>query len=182
MAEEQRKQSDASTREPAWLAEVRGEWNAEPLARSWQHPLLTAVAVVVCLMLARALHLKEGYWSAISTIVVMQPGVKLTLGASRDRFLGTAVGALMGWLAAVIWHGNVVVFGLAVAVSLTVCSVLGLKNAIQLAGATICVVALVPAAGPAWRMALDRFVAVSFGIVIAVAVSVLVHHCLKLCK
>jgi uncharacterized membrane protein YgaE (UPF0421/DUF939 family) len=179
---EQRKKSEIApvTRtEPNWLFVLRGEWEAEPLAHSWQHPLMTGVAAVLALVLARALHLRDVYWAAISAVVVMQPEAVLTISASRDRVLGTAVGAAMGWLAALIWHGNVLVFGLAVVISLTACHALGLKNASRLCGATICLVALVPAEGPKWRLALDRFVVVSFGIVIAVAISLVLDRWVK---
>lgn len=158
---------------PNWMAVLLGEWEAEPLSRAWQHPLMTATAGIMALVLAEALHLRDVEWAAISAIVVMQPEAVLTIGASRDRFVGTAVGATMGWLAASVWRGNVLVFGLAVAISLTACGALGLKNARRLCGATICLVALVPAEGPKWKMALDRFVEVSFGIVIALAISLL---------
>jgi len=69
---------------------------------------------VTCLALGGLLHLKEVYWGAISTVVVMQSEVGPTGTASRDRFVGTLVGALMGWLASLVWHGSVLVFGLAV--------------------------------------------------------------------
>jgi uncharacterized membrane protein YgaE (UPF0421/DUF939 family) len=179
MEQPKKKEISPAETEPNWMAVLRGEWEAEPLARAWQHPLMTAAAAVLAVVLANALHLKEIYWAAISAVVVMQPDAVLTISASRDRFLGTAVGAATGWLAALIWHGNVLVFGLAVAISLTACGMLGLKNAGRLCGATICLVALVPAQGPKWRIALDRFVVVSFGIVIAVAISLLVDRWLK---
>ncbi len=179
--EEQRKQDNISgaRREPSWLVVLGGEWTTEPLAHTWQHPLLTAVAAVVALVLGEALHLRDVYWAAISAVVVMQPNAVLTISASRDRFVGTAVGAAMGWLAASIWHGNVLVFGLAVAISLTACGALGLKNASRLCGATICLVTLVPADGPKWRIAMDRFVVVSFGIVIAAAISLALDRWLR---
>jgi uncharacterized membrane protein YccC len=91
---EQRKKSEIApvTRtEPNWLFVLRGEWEAEPLAHSWQHPLMTGVAAVLALVLARALHLRDVYWAAISAVVVMQPEAVLTISASRDRVLGTAV-------------------------------------------------------------------------------------------
>lgn len=163
----------------AWWMDLRGEWETEPLAHTWQHAFATAVAVIVCLMLAALLHLQEAYWAAISVVVVLQPDMQPTVSAARDRLLGTAVGAVMGWLAALVWHGNVLVFGLAMAISFMMCGILGLKNAKRLAGAIICLVALVPAAGPKWRMALDRFVAVSFGIVVAVVISWLLHRWTK---
>jgi uncharacterized membrane protein YccC len=181
VAEEQPTKSEASaTREPTSLMDIRGHWEAEPLSRAWQHPLLIAVAVVVSLVLGGLLHLKEAYWAAFSAVVVMQAQVKPTVSAARDRFLGTAVGALMGWLTALMWHGSVLVLGLALAIGLTACGVLGLKNASRLCGVTICLIALVPAEGPKWSIALNRLIAVSFGIVISVAISLLLHRWLKL--
>jgi uncharacterized membrane protein YgaE (UPF0421/DUF939 family) len=122
------------------------------------HPVVTAVALVVCLTWVHLLPVKEGYWAAISTVVVMQSEVEPTLTASRDRLMGTIIGAIMGWLTTLVWHGNVLVFGLAVAISLILCSVLRLTNSGRLVGATMCLIVLVPAAGQKWRIALDRFV------------------------
>jgi uncharacterized membrane protein YccC len=181
MSEQRGKEGEPATREPVGLMEkLRAGWQRESIAHTWQHPLLTAIAVVVCLMLASLLHMKESYWAAISTVVVMQSEVGPTVSASRDRFIGTGVGALMGWLTASMWEGNVLVFGLAVAISLMLCGLLGLKNAGRLVGATICLVALVPAAGPKWRIALDRSMAVSFGVVIAVMVALLLDRALRI--
>jgi uncharacterized membrane protein YgaE (UPF0421/DUF939 family) len=93
--------------------------------------------------------------------------------------MGTIIGAIMGWLTTLVWHGNVLVFGLAVAISLILCSVLRLTNSGRLVGATMCLIMLVPAAGQKWRIALDRFVEVSFGIVVAVVVSLVFHRWVK---
>jgi hypothetical protein len=61
--------------------------------------------------------------------------------------LGTGIGAVIGWLTALIWQDNLVVFGVAVAVGLMACNALGLKSAARLVGATICLMVLAPAAG-----------------------------------
>jgi uncharacterized membrane protein YgaE (UPF0421/DUF939 family) len=161
---------------PGWATKLRKGWERESLTNSWQHSLLTAVAVVICLLLVRFLPLKEGYWAAISTVVVMQSDVWPTVTAGRDRFFGTAIGAVIGWLTAIIWHGHLLIFGLAVAVSLMACSALGLKSAGRLVGATICLMVLVPGDRPKWRMALDRFTEVSLGILTAVTISLLQYH------
>ncbi len=164
---------------PGWATKLRKGWEPESLTNSWQHSLLTAVAVVICLLLVKLLPLKEGYWAAISTVVVMQSDVWPTVTAGRDRFFGTAIGAVIGWLTAIIWHGHLLIFGLAVAVSLMACNALGLKSAGRLVGATICLMVLVPADGPKWRMALDRFTEVSLGILTAVTISLLQYHWAK---
>jgi uncharacterized membrane protein YgaE (UPF0421/DUF939 family) len=166
--------------EPAgWVASLRKGWELESFTNSWQHSVLTAVAVVMCLLLVKLLPLREGYWAAISTVVVMQSDVWPTVTAGRDRFFGTGIGAVIGWLTAMIWHDNLLVFGLAVAVTLMACSALGLKSAGRLVGATICLIVLVPGAGPQWRIPLDRFIEVSLGIFMAVTISVLHHRWVK---
>jgi uncharacterized membrane protein YccC len=181
MGDEHGEQSEAATSNASGLMQsLRRGWERESIAETWHHPLLTAIAVVVCVILGGMLRMKEVYWGAISTVVVMQSEVGPTVTASRDRFVGTLVGAVIGWLASLVWHGDVLVFGLAIAISLTLCGVLGLKNAGRLVGATICLVVLVPAEGPKWRIALDRFIEVSFGIVVAVVISIVAHHWLKM--
>ena len=78
----------------------------------------------------------------------MQSDIQPTVTAGRDRLLGTGIGAVIGWVTSLIWHHNLLVFGLAVAVSLMTCNALGLKSAGRLVGATICLMVLVPAADP----------------------------------
>lgn len=179
MTEQSKKSEVAMKNQAGWVETLRSGWEPQPLAHTWRHPLLTAIAVVVCLVLAGILHVRESYWAAISAVVVTQSEVGATVSASRDRFVGTIMGACVGWLTALVWHGNALIFGLAIAVTLILCDVLGLKNAARLAGATICVVALVPATGPQWRTALDRFLTVSLGIAVALIVSVLFYRCVK---
>jgi uncharacterized membrane protein YccC len=67
---------------------------------NWRQGLKTAIAAGICLALVRVLHFKQGYWACVSTIVVMQSESTDTFKASRDRLIGTALGALAGWGAA----------------------------------------------------------------------------------
>jgi len=48
----------------------------------------TALAATLCWWIALRLGLREGYWGAISAIIVLQSNFGATIGASRDRFLG----------------------------------------------------------------------------------------------
>ena len=156
-----------------WGAILREGWQPESFTDAWQHAVLTALAVVICLLLVRLLPLRQGYWAAISTVAVMQTDVWPTITAGRDRLLGTTMGALVGGFTTIVWHGNLLVFGLAIAISLMICNALGLKSAGHLVGANICLMVLVPATGPQWKIPLDRFIEVSIGILTAVAVSLL---------
>jgi len=67
-----------------------------------RHALRVAVAAVVSFFLATALNLPQGYWAVITAIVVVQTSIGCTQDASRDRLVGTAAGALVGGIAAVI--------------------------------------------------------------------------------
>lgn len=112
-----------------------------------------------------------GYWAAISAIVVMQSEVVATKAAARDRFAGTAIGAVIGWLAALVWHGHILVFALAVLAVMALCGVLRFQNAGRLAGVTVAIIVLIPHPGPVWHVAVERFLEVSFGIAISLAVA-----------
>src|SRR5713101_1945867 len=54
----------------------------------------TAVTAVLSIYAANLLHLPQGYWGAMSAIVVMQSEVGATVSASRDRLIGTAIACL----------------------------------------------------------------------------------------
>lgn len=147
---------------------------------SWQKldakgALLTAVATSVSYWIALALGLKTGYWAAITCIVVTQSEVGATLVASRDRLIGTAIGALAGWGAVLVWHEHLTVFGLAVALTILVCNSLNLKSAGRLAGVTVAIVVLLHQTGPAWQTAASRFMEVSLGVLVALLTSVLFY-------
>ena len=117
--------------------------------------------------------LHDGYWGSISAIIVLQSNVGSTVNASRDRFLGTVIGALLGFsfsmFGALPWN-----YILAVLAAVIVCGLLGLRSSSRLAGVTITIIMLVQKTGSHWTIALDRVVQVLLGIVVALAVTTLV--------
>jgi uncharacterized membrane protein YccC len=62
------------------------------------HSLRTAVAAVGSLLIARFCRLPEPYWATVTTIVVMQSTLGAAWTVSKQRFVGTALGAAMGAL------------------------------------------------------------------------------------
>jgi uncharacterized membrane protein YccC len=137
------------------------------------HAGRTALAAALCWWLAIHFGLPDGYWGAISAIIVLQSNFGSTISASRDRILGTVIGALFGFLftqfGALPWN-----YLLAVLAAITVCGLLGMRNSSRLAGVTITIVMLVQNGGSHWTIALDRVMEVFLGIVVALAVSTLV--------
>lgn len=146
---------------------------------SWEHRRLlihaakTALAAALCWWLATRFGLHDGYWGAISAIIVLQSNFGSTITASRDRLLGTLIGAAFGFSFSLFgsppWN-----FALAVLAAMTVCGLLGFRSSSRLAGVTIAIVMLVQKAGSHWTLALDRVGQVVLGIVVALIVSTLV--------
>ena len=133
----------------------------------------TALTASLCLWITKQFGLHEGYWSAITAIIVMQSNVGSTVRASRDRLIGTALGAVLGSLASP-WGRYPLAFALTLLAGMLICALLRLRNSVRLTGVTICIVMLVQRSGSQWRIAADRFFEVSLGILVALLVSVLV--------
>ncbi len=135
--------------------------------------LKTGLAAGLCYWLSMHFGLHEGYWSAISAIIVLQSNVGSTITASRDRIIGTAMGAILGFIASP-WERHPAAFAIAVTAAMVLCGALELKNSARLAGVTISIVMLVQRNGSHWRIALNRFFEVALGILIALLVSTFV--------
>ncbi len=137
------------------------------------HAAKTALAAALCWWLALRFGLHDGYWGAISAIIVMQSNMGATVTASRDRLLGTLIGALLGFSFSLFgvlpWN-----YILAVLAAVIVCGLLGLRSSARLAGVTITIIMLVQKASSRWDLALDRVGEVVLGIVVALAVTTLV--------
>jgi uncharacterized membrane protein YccC len=138
---------------------------------NWRHGLKTALAAGICLALVRLLKLQQGYWACVSAIVVMQSETAATLAASRDRLVGTALGAVLGWAAASVWHGHLWVYVVTILLCMLLPQTVGLEGAGRLAGVTTTIVLLVPSSAPHARVARDRFLEVSLGIIVSLVVS-----------
>jgi uncharacterized membrane protein YccC len=137
------------------------------------HAAKTALAATLCWALARAFGLHDGYWGSISAIIVLQSNVGSTVNASRDRILGTIIGAILGFSFSLFgvlpWN-----YILAVLAAVIVCGLLGLRSSSRLAGVTITIIMLVQGTGSRWGLALDRVIEVMLGIIVALAVTTLV--------
>jgi len=133
--------------------------------RSIEHAALTAVAGLISLLLARQIGLPEAYWSAVTTLVVMQSSLGAAVTLSTQRFAGTAIGAALGGLMASYFDQSALVFAAAVFLSGVICAALHFdRNACRYASITLAIVMLVARVQAAWIVATHRFVEVSIGI------------------
>ncbi len=134
----------------------------------------TGLAAIASLYFARLLGMPESYWAAISAIIVMYSEVGKTVSASWHRLVGTAIGVSIGGAFAAVFGPRVWAFGVAVTLTMLVCALIGFAEAGRLAGVAVAIVMLASRSGTPWIIALHRFLEVSFGIVTAVVVSLVV--------
>ncbi len=138
---------------------------------SFKQAIKTAVAGVISLYLTNLFHLPQGYWAAITALIVMQSNVGATLNASRTRLAGTAIGAVIGGCFMAMFGMSVPGFALAVTIAFFVCDLLHLADSQRLATVTVALIMLVSQETSAWVIAVHRFTEVALGILIALLVS-----------
>ena len=145
-------------------------WDKKKLP-SIGHAIRTAVAATASVIIARLVQMPEAYWAAIATLVVMQSTLGATLTLSLERIVATAVGASVGALEANYFAANLVAFALAIVfVGLLSVAFRLEKTAYRYASITLAIVVLIPRSNPPWGIALHRFIEVSVGIIVALAV------------
>jgi uncharacterized membrane protein YccC len=131
----------------------------------------TAIAATASFLIARLSGLPEAYWAAILTLVIMQSTLGATLKISGERFMGTLLGAIVGGLLARFLPQTWWVFGGGVFLLGIVCALFRLQYSYRFAGITLAIVMLVPRTSPPWIIALHRFIEVSIGIVVGLAIT-----------
>jgi uncharacterized membrane protein YgaE (UPF0421/DUF939 family) len=153
---------------------VANWWERKHVGSRAMGAFKTSLAAVLCLWLGHLFRLSHSYWAAISAIVVMGSDSPVSLASCRDRLIGTAIGAALGWATAYVWHGHYLVYGLAVLLCLLVCSTLEFEKAGRLAAVALTIIVLIKTEGGPAQAALGRFFEVGLGVVVALAVTLLV--------
>jgi uncharacterized membrane protein YgaE (UPF0421/DUF939 family) len=137
---------------------------------SVSHAARTAAIAVVSFLVAKLFRLPEAYWAAITTLVVLQSPVTAA-SISAQYFAGTAIGAAVGAWAGTYFPSNVLVFGVCVFLIGIFLAPLRLeRSAYRYAIITLAIVMLIPMRS-GWIQALHRFLEVSVGIAVGLAIS-----------
>jgi uncharacterized membrane protein YgaE (UPF0421/DUF939 family) len=137
------------------------------------HSGRTAVAAVAAVVVAHLFRLPEAYWAPITTLVITQSSLGAALTISWQRFVGTALGALVGAIAASYFGPHLLVFGIGVFILGLLCALVRSdRTAYRFGAVTLAIVVLIPRAGPAWPIAFHRFAEVSIGIAVALILTV----------
>jgi uncharacterized membrane protein YgaE (UPF0421/DUF939 family) len=130
----------------------------------------TALATIISLLVARSLKLPEFYWAPISTIVILLSTIN-PRALAWQRFVGTALGAVLGALIATFFHPSWIVYGVGIFLCGIFSAMLRLHAASRFAGITLTIVLLITHDRPPWIVATHRFVEVSLGIAVALLVT-----------
>ena len=138
------------------------------LKSSWlAHAARTGPATTVSLAIARLFEMPEAYWAPITTLIIMQSTLGASWSISKQRLIGTALGAVVGALLASYFVAGIVVFGLSIFVLGLICAILRLdQSAYRFAGITLAIVMLIERVQPPWIKGIHRFVEFSLGIVV----------------
>jgi uncharacterized membrane protein YgaE (UPF0421/DUF939 family) len=130
----------------------------------------TAFAAVAPLLLARLLKLPEYYWAPISTIVIVQSTIPpRTIG--WQRFVGTALGAVLGAALATFFRPSAVVYAVGILLCVVLAWLLRVGGAYRFAGITLSIILLIPRGRAPWITGWHRFLEVSLGIAVALVVT-----------
>jgi uncharacterized membrane protein YgaE (UPF0421/DUF939 family) len=134
--------------------------------------LRTAVAAVASLFLAELFRLPNGYWAAISCLIVMLSTAGSELAVSVQRWAGTALGAATGAAAVYLLGSSAWSFGLSVlAIGLLCWAAHVDRAAFRYGSIASAIIILVPHQEDPAQVALHRFVEVSLGVGVGLAVA-----------
>jgi uncharacterized membrane protein YgaE (UPF0421/DUF939 family) len=118
-------------------------------------------------------RLPATYWAPITTLVITQSSLGAAFAISSQRFIGTALGALVGGVAAAYFGSHVLVFGICVFLLGLLCALTRFgPAAYRFGGITVVIVILIPRSNSAWVIAFNRFAEVSTGIGVALLLAV----------
>jgi uncharacterized membrane protein YgaE (UPF0421/DUF939 family) len=129
----------------------------------------TAVAAVAAMLIAHFMKLPEFYWAPISTIVIIQSTIAPHV-LGWQRFVGTALGAVLGAVLTTFFPPSALVYGVGILVCGLLAYLLRVGGAYRFAAITLSIVLLISHTSGPWIVAWHRFLEVSLGIAVALVV------------
>jgi uncharacterized membrane protein YgaE (UPF0421/DUF939 family) len=139
---------------------------------SFLDSLRTAFAAVTAMLLARLLKMPEYYWAPISTIVIIQSTIPPRTLAWQ-RFVGTALGAVLGAALATFFPATAIVYGVGIILCGAIAFLLRIGGAYRFSAITLSIILLIPRGRAPWIVGWHRFLEVSLGVGVALVVTML---------
>jgi uncharacterized membrane protein YccC len=120
---------------------------------------------------SRLVGLQEGYWALITAVVVTHPALDGTLSASRDRILGTVIGAITGLAVIAISQFGMSSFVLFWCALAPLAVLTAIKPNLRLCCITLVIVVLLPSAGAPYIRSLERILEILLGTLASIVVT-----------
>ncbi len=137
-------------------------------AQLWQ----TARILAACVLAyggCKLIGLREAYWALVTAVVVTQPAFGATLDASRDRVLGTLIGAFAGLAVIAAREAGAPSLPLFWIALIPLAILTAVKPNLRLSSVTLIIVVLVPATGNAFALPFERIIGILTGTVASIA-------------
>jgi uncharacterized membrane protein YccC len=149
--------------------------------RIYEHTVRTTVAGVAALIIARSIAGHQAYWAAITTLIVVQSDLGATMPVAAHRIVGTAIGAVTAAVVSTLLRPTVPAFAIGLFAVGVTCELIARfkpsvsqyidRSAYRFGGITLAVVMLMPRRESVWLIAWNRFIEISIGIGVALAVA-----------
>lgn len=133
----------------------------------------TGVAVGLCIFIAQLLHLEYPFYSAIATVIALQATMADSFKQGLNRLKGTFIGAVFGYLFALVAVNNPLWTGLGIIVTFAVLNYMRWKEAMQIASVLFIAITL-NIMGEPLNYAINRFIDTALGILVAFLVNWLI--------
>ncbi|MCY6483336.1 aromatic acid exporter family protein [Clostridium aestuarii] len=95
--------------------------------------LKTSLSVFLCIIILRILNFKYPFYACIAAVICMQSSVFNSFTIGKNRMIGTFIGAVIGFLFALIQPRNVFLCGIGIIVVIYICTSLGRKKSVTIA-------------------------------------------------
>lgn len=133
----------------------------------------TGLAVMVCIIVSKYM-VENPMYSAVACIISMQDTVKGSFKAGFNRIKGTIIGGIVGYLSVLINPGNPIFCGLGAMLTIYLCNLLKLNNAITVASVTFVSIHMGIIVSDPARYSIFRVIDTSIGVLVAIVINYLI--------
>ena len=137
------------------------------LRRAWngaRRGALLTLAAYLAYAPTHALGLRQGFWSAITAIAVLQTELSMVTNVARNQALGGLVGGGVALCMVLIYGDALPAYLATILIAALLCNLFNIDSAAQLSGITATIVMLVPHTGSAYLFLASRLGEVFWGI------------------
>lgn len=136
--------------------------------------LKTALAVTLCILIARALNSEYPFFAAVAAVISMENTVANSFESGKSRVLGTLIGGVVGAVFVLLGPENAFLCGLGTIIIIYLCSVMQWANSIAIGTIVFLSIMLNLGGQSPWLYSLSRVEDTMLGILVALAVNYLI--------